>query len=85
MSEFVNHTEMLGLFSNVTLVFTKPPFTSVKWRGIVAVLTLFSLIILGIILVHDLTNKKSSQNLYRWSLEALNRDLVPTGVLVTNG
>ncbi|XP_042810647.1 rab-like protein 3 isoform X2 [Panthera tigris] len=39
----------------------------------------------GIILVHDLTNKKSSQNLYRWSLEALNRDLVPTGVLVTNG
>ncbi|XP_037381377.1 rab-like protein 3 isoform X2 [Talpa occidentalis] len=39
----------------------------------------------SIILVHDLTNKKSSQNLYRWSLEALNRDLVPTGVLVTNG
>ncbi|XP_037589054.1 rab-like protein 3 [Cebus imitator] len=39
----------------------------------------------GIILVHDLTNKKSSQNLYRWSLEALNRDSVPTGVLVTNG
>ncbi|XP_050004762.1 rab-like protein 3 isoform X2 [Alexandromys fortis] len=39
----------------------------------------------GIILVHDLTNKKSSQNLYRWSLEVLNRDLVPTGVLVTNG
>lgn len=40
---------------------------------------------LGIILVHDLTNKKSSQNLYRWSLEALNRDVTPTGVLVTNG
>ncbi|XP_053560494.1 rab-like protein 3 [Bombina bombina] len=39
----------------------------------------------GIILIHDLTNKKSSQNLYRWSLEALNRDLQPTGVLVTNG
>uniref|UniRef100_A0A671EN38 RAB, member of RAS oncogene family like 3 n=1 Tax=Rhinolophus ferrumequinum TaxID=59479 RepID=A0A671EN38_RHIFE len=39
----------------------------------------------GIVLVHDLTNKKSSQNLYRWSLDALNRDLVPTGVLVTNG
>uniref|UniRef100_H0ZT22 Rab-like protein 3 n=1 Tax=Taeniopygia guttata TaxID=59729 RepID=H0ZT22_TAEGU len=39
----------------------------------------------GIILVHDLTNKKSSQNLYRWSLEALNRDVAPTGVLVTNG
>eukprot|EP00074_Homo_sapiens_P086390 XP_016861717.1 rab-like protein 3 isoform X2 [Homo sapiens] len=39
----------------------------------------------GIIFVHDLTNKKSSQNLRRWSLEALNRDLVPTGVLVTNG
>ncbi|XP_036099639.1 rab-like protein 3 isoform X3 [Molossus molossus] len=39
----------------------------------------------GIILVHDLTNKKSSQNLHRWSSEALNRDLVPTGVLVTNG
>ncbi|XP_059132829.1 rab-like protein 3 [Peromyscus eremicus] len=39
----------------------------------------------GIILVHDLTNKKSSQNLYRWSLEVLNRDLVPSGVLVTNG
>ncbi|XP_068127061.1 rab-like protein 3 [Hyperolius riggenbachi] len=39
----------------------------------------------GIVLVHDLTNKKSSQNLYRWSLEALNRDLQPTGVLVTNG
>ncbi|XP_057271933.1 rab-like protein 3 [Pezoporus wallicus] len=39
----------------------------------------------GIILVHDLTNKKSSQNLYRWSLEALNRDIAPTGVLVTNG
>ncbi|PKU36082.1 rabhypothetical protein [Limosa lapponica baueri] len=38
-----------------------------------------------IILVHDLTNKKSSQNLYRWSLEALNRDIAPTGVLVTNG
>lgn len=43
------------------------------------------LILLGIILVHDLTNKKSSQNLYRWSLEVLNRDAVPTGVLVTNG
>lgn len=40
---------------------------------------------LGIILVHDLTNKKSSQNLYRWSLEALNRDVVPSGVVVTNG
>ncbi|XP_047903615.1 rab-like protein 3 isoform X1 [Anser cygnoides] len=39
----------------------------------------------GIILVHDLTNKKSSQNLYRWTLEALNRDVAPTGVLVTNG
>ncbi|MEE6473416.1 hypothetical protein FKM82_010010 [Ascaphus truei] len=39
----------------------------------------------GIILVHDMTNKKSSQNLYRWSLEALNRDMAPTGVLVTNG
>uniref|UniRef100_A0A5F8GC97 Rab-like protein 3 n=1 Tax=Monodelphis domestica TaxID=13616 RepID=A0A5F8GC97_MONDO len=39
----------------------------------------------GIILVHDLTNKKSSQNLYRWSLEAVNKDLVPSGVLVTNG
>ncbi|KAL4677765.1 hypothetical protein H8959_020439 [Pygathrix nigripes] len=39
----------------------------------------------SIIFVHDLTNKKSSQNLRRWSLEALNRDLVPTGVLVTNG
>ncbi|XP_076404957.1 rab-like protein 3 isoform X2 [Peromyscus maniculatus bairdii] len=39
----------------------------------------------SIILVHDLTNKKSSQNLYRWSLEVLNRDLVPSGVLVTNG
>ncbi|KAM8976500.1 rab-like protein 3 [Pelodytes ibericus] len=39
----------------------------------------------GIILVHDLTNKKSSQNLYRWSQEALNRDLQPSGVLVTNG
>nr|XP_014343259.1 PREDICTED: rab-like protein 3 [Latimeria chalumnae] len=39
----------------------------------------------GIILVHDLTNKKSSQNLCRWSLEALNKDSSPTGVLVTNG
>lgn len=39
----------------------------------------------GIILVHDLTNKKSSQNLYRWSLEALNRDSSPTGVIVSNG
>ncbi|XP_036401494.1 rab-like protein 3 [Megalops cyprinoides] len=39
----------------------------------------------GIILVHDLTNKKSSQNLYRWSLEALNKDSSPTGVIVTNG
>lgn len=48
-------------------------------------LTSFYIFILGIILVHDLTNKKSSQNLYRWSLEVLNRDLVPTGVLVTNG
>uniref|UniRef100_H3B5Y5 RAB, member of RAS onco family like 3 n=1 Tax=Latimeria chalumnae TaxID=7897 RepID=H3B5Y5_LATCH len=38
-----------------------------------------------IILVHDLTNKKSSQNLCRWSLEALNKDSSPTGVLVTNG
>uniref|UniRef100_A0A672IMH6 RAB, member of RAS oncogene family-like 3 n=1 Tax=Salarias fasciatus TaxID=181472 RepID=A0A672IMH6_SALFA len=34
----------------------------------------------GIILVHYLTNKKSSQNLYRWSLEAMNRDSSPTGV-----
>ncbi|XP_063297957.1 rab-like protein 3 [Pelobates fuscus] len=39
----------------------------------------------GIILIHDLTNKKSSQNLYRWSLEVLNKDQQPTGVLVTNG
>uniref|UniRef100_A0A4W6CIH9 Rab-like protein 3 n=1 Tax=Lates calcarifer TaxID=8187 RepID=A0A4W6CIH9_LATCA len=39
----------------------------------------------GIILVHDLTNKKSSQNLYRWSLEALNKDSSPTGVIVSNG
>ncbi|XP_067896928.1 rab-like protein 3 isoform X2 [Heterodontus francisci] len=39
----------------------------------------------GIILVHDCTNKKSSQNLYRWSLEALNKDSSPTGVIVTNG
>lgn len=39
----------------------------------------------GIILVHDLTNKKSSQNLYPWSLEALNRDSSPTGIIVSNG
>uniref|UniRef100_A0A3B5QXU2 Rab-like protein 3 n=1 Tax=Xiphophorus maculatus TaxID=8083 RepID=A0A3B5QXU2_XIPMA len=39
----------------------------------------------GIILVHDLTNKKSSQNLYRWSMEALNKDSSPTGVIVSNG
>ncbi|XP_032069137.1 rab-like protein 3 isoform X4 [Thamnophis elegans] len=39
----------------------------------------------GIILVHDLTNKKSSQNLYRWYLEALNKDVTPSSVLVTNG
>ncbi|KAG7467297.1 hypothetical protein MATL_G00151910 [Megalops atlanticus] len=39
----------------------------------------------GIILVHDLTNKKSSQNLHRWSLEVLNKDSSPTGVVVTNG
>ena len=39
----------------------------------------------GIMLVHDLTNKKSSQNLYRWSLEALNKDSSPTGVIVSNG
>jgi len=39
----------------------------------------------GIILVHDLTNKKSSQNLYRWSLEALSKDSSPTGIIVTNG
>ncbi|CAK6966350.1 rab-like protein 3 [Scomber scombrus] len=39
----------------------------------------------GIILVHDLTNKKSNQNLYRWSLEALNKDSSPTGVIVSNG
>uniref|UniRef100_UPI003AAD3AB2 rab-like protein 3 isoform X2 n=1 Tax=Centroberyx gerrardi TaxID=166262 RepID=UPI003AAD3AB2 len=39
----------------------------------------------GIILVQDLTNKKSSQNLYRWSLEALNKDSSPTGVIVSNG
>lgn len=57
----------------------------VKRRGVATVLTVFSLMILGIILVHDLTNKKSSQNLYRWSLEVLNRDSVPTGVLVMNG
>ncbi|KAJ8252968.1 hypothetical protein GJAV_G00207710 [Gymnothorax javanicus] len=38
-----------------------------------------------IILVHDLTNKKSSQNLYPWSFEVLNRDSSPTGVVVTNG
>lgn len=40
---------------------------------------------LGIILVQDLTNKKSSLNLYRWSLEALNKDSSPTGVIVSNG
>jgi len=28
----------------------------------------------GIILVHDLTNKKSEQNLRRWLSEVLNRD-----------
>ncbi|KAJ8371435.1 hypothetical protein AAFF_G00310680 [Aldrovandia affinis] len=39
----------------------------------------------GIILVHDLANKKSSHNLCRWSLEALNKDSYPTGVIVTNG
>lgn len=39
----------------------------------------------GIILVHDLTNKKSSQNLDRWSMEALNKDSSPTGVIVSNG
>ncbi|CAM4602626.1 unnamed protein product [Leuciscus chuanchicus] len=39
----------------------------------------------GIILVHDLTNKKSSQNLYRWSLEALSKDSSPTGIIVSNG
>uniref|UniRef100_A0A1A8PX34 RAB, member of RAS oncogene family-like 3 n=1 Tax=Nothobranchius rachovii TaxID=451742 RepID=A0A1A8PX34_9TELE len=39
----------------------------------------------GIVLVHDLTNKKSSQNLYRWSLEALNKDSSPTRVIVSNG
>ncbi|KAL6100596.1 rabl3 [Pungitius sinensis] len=39
----------------------------------------------GIMLVHDLTNKKSSQNLYRWSLEALSKDSSPTGVIVSNG
>ncbi|XP_043987256.1 rab-like protein 3 [Gambusia affinis] len=39
----------------------------------------------GIILVHDLTNKKSSQSLYRWSMEALNKDSSPTGVIVSNG
>ncbi|XP_004638876.1 rab-like protein 3 [Octodon degus] len=35
--------------------------------------------------IHDLTNKKFSQNLYRWSLKVLNRDSMPTGVLVMNG
>ncbi|TRY97215.1 hypothetical protein DNTS_013713 [Danionella cerebrum] len=39
----------------------------------------------SIILVHDLTNKKSSQNLYRWSLEALSKDSSPTGIIVSNG
>ncbi|XP_016382828.1 rab-like protein 3 isoform X1 [Sinocyclocheilus rhinocerous] len=39
----------------------------------------------GIILVHDLTNKKSSQNLYPWSLEALSKDSSPTGIIVSNG
>ncbi|XP_018428103.1 PREDICTED: rab-like protein 3 [Nanorana parkeri] len=39
----------------------------------------------GILLVHDLTNKKSSQNLHRWLLESLTKDLQPTGVLVTGG
>jgi len=32
---------------------------------------------LGIILVHDLTNKKSQQNLRRWLSEVLNRDSKP--------
>uniref|UniRef100_UPI00358FE604 rab-like protein 3 isoform X2 n=1 Tax=Myxine glutinosa TaxID=7769 RepID=UPI00358FE604 len=39
----------------------------------------------GIILVHDLTNKKSCQNLRGWIAEVLNRESAPTGVLVTNG
>ncbi|XP_078734393.1 rab-like protein 3 isoform X1 [Lampetra fluviatilis] len=39
----------------------------------------------GIILVHDLTNKKSLQNLHRWLLEALTRESTPTAVLVSNG
>uniref|UniRef100_A0A8C4QXH5 Rab-like protein 3 n=1 Tax=Eptatretus burgeri TaxID=7764 RepID=A0A8C4QXH5_EPTBU len=39
----------------------------------------------GIILVHDLTNKKSCQNLRGWLTEVLNRESAPTGVLVTNG
>ncbi|XP_066454852.1 rab-like protein 3 [Eleutherodactylus coqui] len=38
----------------------------------------------GIVLVHDLTNKKTSQNLNCLSLEDLNRHLLPAGVLVTN-
>lgn len=52
-----------------------------KWQNVFQNI-LFSL---GIVLVHDLTNKKSSQNLYRWSLEALNKDSSPTGVIVSNG
>jgi Rab-like protein 3 len=31
-------------------------------------------LILGIILVHDLTNRKSQENLYKWLAEAFNRD-----------
>ncbi len=33
----------------------------------------------GIILVHDLTNRKSQQNLHRWLAEILNRDELSTG------
>lgn len=54
-------------------------------RSIIQVCFVVFWIISGIILVHDLTNKKSSQNLYRWSLEALNKDSSPTGVIVSNG
>ncbi|XP_077473277.1 rab-like protein 3 isoform X1 [Stigmatopora argus] len=59
------------------------PSMRLQYFSIIVILN--SLIISGIILVHDLTNKKSSQNLYRWSLEALNKDSSPTGVIVSNG
>lgn len=74
-------------FTIQSTVELRPCHYSICWphRAYLSFVSFTNLIFAGIILVHDLTNKKSSQNLYRWSLEALNKDSSPTGVIVSNG